>query len=203
MEKLDLKKELKKFYSPKVKPETVDVPEFSYLTYVGRGEPGGEAYGEALNALYGAAYTLKFASKKQGHDFTVMGFEGQWWWDDPRIFDIANAPPRSEWNWRSMILVPDFVTQKTLDEVKPELVDKKGKTVEKVKLEKIREGLCVQILHVGPFSDEPRSVKLMHDYIEEQGYRVSGLHHEINMSDPRRVAPEKLKTIIRHPVAKR
>jgi hypothetical protein len=203
MEKLDLKKELKKYYSPKEKPETVDVPEFSYLTYVGRGEPGGEAYSEALNALYGVAYTLKFASKRQGRDFTVMGLEGQWWWDDPRIFDIANAPPRSEWNWKSMILIPDFVTQKMLEEVKPELVEKKGIAVERVKREKIREGLCVQVLHVGPFSDEPRSIKLMHDYMEEQGLRVSGLHHEIYMSDPRRVAPEKWKTIIRHPVAKK
>jgi hypothetical protein len=203
MDKLDLKKELKNYYSPKEKPETVDVPEFSYLTYVGRGEPGGEAYSEALNALYGAAYTLKFTSKKKGHDFTVMALEGLWWWDDPRIMDIEKAPPRSEWNWKSMILVPDIITQKMLDEVKPELVEKKGKATEKVKLERIHEGLCVQILHVGPYSDEPRSMKLLHAYMEEHGYKVAGIHHEIYMSDPRRVIPEKQKTIIRHPVEKR
>jgi hypothetical protein len=202
MEKLDLKKELKSLYSPKEKPEIVEVPEFTYLTYNGRGEPGGKAYSEALNALYAAAYTLKFASKKNGRDFSVMTLEGVWWWDDPGIIKLEDAPPRDTWNWKSMILVPDFITKAMLEEVKPELMEKKGKAVEKVRLERIHEGLCAQILHVGPYSDEARSQKVLHGFTEERGYRLRGHHHEIYMSDPRRTPPEKWRTILRHPIEK-
>jgi len=202
MEKIDLRKELKNFYSPKERPEIVDVPEFNYLTYTGRGEPGGETYSDALNALYSAAYTLKFASKKGGRDFTVMTLEGLWWWDDPKIIDLKDAPPRETWNWTSMILVPDFITTAVLDEVKPGLIEKKGKAVEKVRLERIHEGLCAQILHIGPYSDEPRSQRILHGFIEEHGYRLRGRHHEIYMSDPRRTPQEKWRTILRHPIEK-
>jgi hypothetical protein len=202
MDKIDLRKELKGFYSPKEKPEIVDVPEFNYLTYTGRGEPGGEAYSEALNALYAAAYTLKFASKKRGRDFTVMTLEGLWWWDDPGIINLEEAPPRDAWNWTSMILVPDFITATMLEEAKPELVEKKGRAVEKVRLERIHEGLCAQILHVGPYGDEPRSQKVLHGFIEDRGYRLRGRHHEVYMSDPRRTPPEKWRTILRHPIEK-
>jgi hypothetical protein len=203
MEKIDLRKELKQFYSPKAKPEIVDIPEFSFLTYTGRGEPGGEAYQESINALYGAAYTLKFASKKEGRDFTVMPLEGLWWWDDPGIFNLDDAPPRETWNWTSMILVPDFVTEVKLDEIRPDLVEKKGKAVERVKLQRIHEGTSVQMLHVGPYSDEPRSQKLIQTFVDENGYCLRGHHHEIYMSDPRRAPPEKWRTILRHPVEKR
>jgi hypothetical protein len=202
MEKIDLRKTLKSLYSPKEKPEIVDVPAFNYLTYTGRGEPGGEAYSESLNALYAAAYTLKFASKKKGRDFNVMTLEGLWWWDNPGIINLEDAPPRETWNWTSMILVPDFITAASLEEVKPELVDKKGKAVERVRLEKMHEGLCAQILHVGSYSDEPRSQKLLHEFIEEHGYRLRGRHHEIYMSDPRRTPLEKWRTILRHPIEK-
>ncbi len=202
MEKLDLRKELKSLYSPKEKPEIVEVPEFTYLTYMGRGEPGGKAYSEALNALYAAVYTLKFASKKNGRDFSVMTLEGVWWWDDSGIINLEDAPPRDTWNWKSMILVPDFITKAMLEEVKPELMEKKGKAVEKVRLERIHEGLCAQILHIGPYSDEPRSQKVLHGFIEERGYRLRGRHHEIYMSDPRRTPPEKWRTILRHPIEK-
>ncbi len=200
MEKSDLRKELKRLYSPKERPELVDVPELSYLTYTGRGEPGGAAYTESLNALYSSVYTLKFASKKRGRDFTVMTLEGLWWWDDPSVVNLEDAPPRETWNWTSMIVVPDFVTAEMLEEVKPELVEKKGKAVEKVRLERLHEGLCAQILHVGPYSDEPRSMKLLHGFMTERGLRLRGRHHEIYMSDPRRTPPEKWRTILRHPV---
>ncbi|MFA5868405.1 MAG: GyrI-like domain-containing protein [Candidatus Bathyarchaeia archaeon] len=200
MEKSDLRKELKRLYSPKERPELVDVPELSYLTYTGRGEPGGAAYTEALNALYSSVYTLKFASKKRGRDFTVMTLEGLWWWDDPSIVNLADAPPKQPWNWTSMIVVPDFVTAEMLEEVKPDLIKKKGKAVEKVRLERIHEGLCAQILHVGPYSDEPRSVKLLHGFMAERGLKLRGRHHEVYMSDPRRTPPEKWRTIIRLPV---
>lgn len=202
MEKYDLKKELKRFYSAKEKPELVDVPEISYLIFTGRGEPGGEAYTEGLGALYAAAYTLKFASKKKGRDFTVMGLEGLWWWDDLNIINLEDAPPRETWNWTSLIAVPDFVTPDLLEELRSELVKKRGKALEKVRLERIHEGLCAQILHLGPYSDEPRSQKTLHGFIAEQGYKLRGRHHEIYMGDPRRTPPEKLKTILRHPVEK-
>ncbi len=202
MEKYDLKKELKRLYSAKEKPEFVNVPEINYLTYTGRGEPGGVAYTEGLGALYAATYTLKFASKKKGRDFTIMGLEGLWWWDDPRIVNLEHAPPRDTWNWISLIAVPDFVTSVMLEEARPEMVKKKGKTLENVRLERINEGLCAQILHIGPYSDEPRNQKALHGFIAEQGYKLRGRHHEIYMGDPRRTLPEKLKTILRHPVEK-
>jgi hypothetical protein len=202
MEKYDLKKELKNIYTAKEKPEFVNVPEINYLTYTGRGEPGGVAYTEGLGALYTAAYTLKFASKKKGRDFTVMGLEGLWWWDDLGIVNLEDAPPRDTWNWMSLIAVPDFVTSVMLEDAIPEMIKKKGKTLEKVRFERINEGLCAQILHIGPYSDEPRSQKALHGFIAQQGYRLRGRHHEIYMGDPRRTPPEKLKTILRHPVEK-
>jgi hypothetical protein len=202
MEKYDLKKELKRFYSAKEKPELINVPEINYLTYTGRGEPGGVAYTEGLGALYAAAYTLKFASKKKGRDFTVMGLEGLWWWEDPGIVNLEDAPPRDTWNWMSLIAVPDFVTSVMLEDAIPEMIKKKGKTLEKVRFERINEGLCAQILHIGPYSDEPRSQKALHGFIAQQGYRLRGRHHEIYMSDPRKTPPERLRTILRHPIEK-
>ncbi len=202
MQKIELRKQLKPFYTAKEKPELIDVPDINYLTYSGRGEPGGEAYSEGLNALYSSVYTLKFNSKKAGRDFTVMGLEGLWWWDDPRIVNLEDAPPRDTWNWTSIIAVPDFITSEMLDNIKPNLVKKKGKAVERVTLEIIHEGLCAQILHIGPYNDEPRSQRILHAFIAENNYKLRGRHHEIYFGDPRKTAPEKLKTILRHPIEK-
>ena len=204
MSKLDLKKELKEFYRASAKkPNMIDVPEGKFITITGRGAPGGPAYQGALNALYSVAYTLKFKCKAEGKDFTVMNLEGLWWWDDPSITDFAEAPPREEWNWKSMIRMPDFVSEEMIEEVKQIVKEKKViKEVEEIKLETFHEGLSAQILHIGPFSDEGPTVKRLHDFIEEKGYRMRGLHHEIYMSDPRRVPPERWKTIIRQPVEK-
>ena len=202
MEIIDLRKELKKLYSPTGTPEIIDIPELNYLTYTGRGEPGGNSYNEALNALYGAVYTLKFASKKKGNDFTIMPLEGLWWWDDSNIMNLEEAPPRETWNWTSMILVPDSMTPSMFEEIRPELLEKKGKVADRVKLERLNEGLCAQILHIGPYSDEPRSQKALHGFVEERGYHLRGHHHEIYMSDPRRTPPDKWKTILRQPIEK-
>ena len=131
-----------------------------------------------------------------------MGLEGLWWWDDPRIVNLEDAPPRNTWNWISLIAVPDFITSVMLENARSEMIKKKGKTLENVRLERINEGLCAQILHIGPYSDEPRSQKALHGFIAEQGCRLRGRHHEIYMGDPRRTQPEKLKTILRHPVEK-
>lgn len=203
MEKIDLKKGLKSIYSAREKPEIIDVPEGNFLTYSGRGPPGGKEYSEALNALYSTVYTLKFDQKKKGQDFTVMTLEGLWWWDDDKIVSLEEAPPKETWNWTSMIRVPDFVTDEMVKELKPGINEKKGIVVDRVSLDHFHEGLSVQILHVGPYSDESRTQKILHRFIKDQNYQLRGKHHEVYLSDPNRTSPEKLKTILRHPVEKR
>jgi len=200
MSKLDLRKELKQYYTAKKKPEVIDVPPGNFLAIVGRGAPSGDAYTAALQALYGLSYTLKFKSKAEGLDFTVMALEGLWWWDDPNVFDLEGAPPQEEWNWKSMIRQPDFITQETVDEVRPEVREKRGPAVDDVVLETFHEGLSAQIMHLGPYSEEGPTVMRLHEFIEESGYRMRGRHHEIYLSDPRRSKPENIKTIIRQPI---
>lgn len=200
MDKLDLRKELKRYYTAKRKPEIVDVPPGKFLTYTGRGAPESEAYQAALTALYGLSYTLKFKSKAEGRDFTVMALEGLWWWDDPTVFDFEDAPPREEWNWKSMIRQPDFVTREMVDEVRPEVREKRGPAVDAVVLETFHEGLSAQIMHIGPYSEEGPTGRTLHAFIEDSGYRMRGRHHEIYLSDPRRSKPENMKTILRQPV---
>jgi hypothetical protein len=204
MSKLDLKKELKAFYRASAKkPNIIDVPEGKFIAIIGRGAPGGSTYQEALNALYSAAYTLKFSCKADGKDFTVMTLEGLWWWDDSSITDPADAPPMEEWNWKSIIRVPDFVTEKMVEAVKTEVKEKKGiMEAAKIKLETYHEGLSAQIMHIGPYAEEGPTAKRLHDFIEENGYKIRGFHHEIYMSDPRRTPPERWKTIIRQPIKK-
>ncbi|RLI10281.1 hypothetical protein DRO42_01765 [Candidatus Bathyarchaeota archaeon] len=199
MSKLDLRKELKPFYTAKRKPAIVDVPAGRFLTITGRGEPGGDAYRAALNALYSVAYTLKFRCKKEGRDFTVMALESLWWWDAPAA--PGEAPPREEWNWKSMIRQPDFVTEEMAEAAKEEAKAKKGlPEIDRVVLETFDEGLSAQIMHVGPYSEEGPTIERLHAFIAENGYRPRGLHHEIYLSDPRRTPPERWRTIIRQPV---
>jgi hypothetical protein len=204
MNKLDLKKELKEFYRASAKkPNIIDVPEGKFVTITGRGAPGGSTYHAALNALYSVAYTIKFKCKAEGKDFTVMTLEGLWWWDDPSITDLADAPPREEWNWKSMIRIPGFVTEDTVEDAKKIVKEKKGiEEALKIRLETFHEGLSAQIMHVGSYSEEGPTGKRLHNFIRESGYRMRGLHHEIYMSDPRRVPPERLKTILRQPIEK-
>jgi hypothetical protein len=202
MSKLDLRKKLKAYYTAKNKPEIIDVPPGKFLAIIGKGEPGGEAYSAALQSLYGLSYTLKFKSKADGLDFTVMALEGLWWWDDPSIFDLENAPPREEWNWKSMIRQPDFVTDEMLEEIRPEVKEKRGPAVDDVVLEAFHEGLSAQIMHRGPYSEEGPTVMKLHEFIMEEDYRMRGHHHEIYLSDPSRSKPENIKTIIRQPVEK-
>jgi len=200
MVKLDLRKELKRYYTAKKRPEIVDVPPGKFLSMEGRGEPGGEAYAAALNALYGLSYTLKFKCKEEGRDFTVMALEGLWWWDDESVFSLSDAPPREEWNWKSMIRQPDFITQDMVDEIRPAVREKRGPAVDGVALETFHEGLSAQILHVGPYSEEGPTGERLHAFIDESGYRMRGRHHEIYLSNPQRAKPENLKTILRQPI---
>ena len=202
MSKLDLRKELKKYYTAKRKPEIIDVPPGKFLAIDGRGEPGGEAYTAGLQALYGLSYTLKFKCKAEGRDFTVMALEGLWWFDGAE-FSFEAAPPRDEWNWKSMIRQPDFITREMVDEIRSEVREKRGPAVDEVALKTFHEGLSAQIMHVGPYSEEGPTIERLHDFIEEQGYRPRGRHHEIYLSDPRRSKPENIKTILRHPVERK
>ena len=202
MSKLDLRKELKQYYTAKKKPEIIDVPPGRFLTIVGKGDPNGEEYQNALQALYGLSYTLKFKSKADGRDFTVMALEGLWWIDEG-VFDLENPAPRGTWNWKSMIRQPDFITEEMVEESKLSVREKRGSTVDKVRLETFNEGLSAQILHRGPYSDEGPTIRKLHDFVTESGYILRDDHHEIYLSDPRRSKPENIKTIIRHPIEKK
>ncbi len=206
MKKLDLKKELKQFYAPRAnKVEIVEVPAFQFAMIDGRLEPGvgpdlSPAFEEAIGALYGVAYTLKFMSKlreKSAIDYPVMALEGLWW-GDKETFDLAHGEPAS---WTLMILQPDHVTAAMFRAAVEKAAEKRpNSSLAKLRLERFREGRCVQALHVGPYADEPRTVALMEAFATEQGYTFHGKHHEIYLSDPRRSKPEKLKTVLRHPV---
>ncbi len=202
MDKLDLKKQLKAYYNPSAKePEIVDVPKFNYLMIDGMGDPNtSKDYQEAIAALYGASYTIKFMMKAKGKDYTVMGLEGLWWTDGE--FDM-NA--KDKLKWTAMVMQPDFVTKEVFEEAKKEMTRKKKDTpaLGKVRFGALTEGLSAQIMHIGPYEAETATIQRLHKFIEDGGYKINGKHHEIYMSDPRKVAPEKNKTIIRYPITKK
>ncbi len=201
MTKLDLRRELRRLYTAKRKPEFIEVPEGKFLAILGRGDPNGPEYQEAMQALYGWSYTLKFSQKAEGRDYTVMHLEGLWWVDGG-VLDLQDPAPREAWRWKSMIRQPDFITCEMVEEVRPDVREKRGSKVDEVKLESFHEGLCAQVLHVGSYSEEGPTVQLLHGFIEENGYVPRGFHHEIYLGDPRRAKPENLKTILRQPVDK-
>ncbi len=195
-------KDLKDLYSPSVEePALVDVPALSFLMLDGSGDPNtSPEYQEAIQALYGLSYGLKFALKKgpAGLDYAVMPLEGLWWAGDMATF---TSGPRDDWRWTMMIAQPEAVTPEFFQQVRDEAVRKKGlAALAKVRLEAFHEGLSAQIMHVGPFSAEGPTIQRLHQFIAEQGYAPAGKHHEIYLSDPRRSAPEKMKTVIRQPV---
>ena len=167
----------------------------------GEGDPNNStAFQQAVEALYSLSYTLKFSLKKspRGLDYGVMPLEGLWWADDPRVFYDAD---KSKWKWTAMILQQDFIARPQVDAAFEEVRKKKNPAaLNLVRLEKLEEGLSAQILHLGPFSAEGPVIQRMHDFIEASGKRLRGRHHEIYLSDPRRTAPEKLKTILRQPM---
>lgn len=202
-EKVDLRKQLKAFYTASARePSIIDVPEFSFLCIDGQGNPASDpAYNEAVSALYSAAYTLKFAVKKElGIDYSVMGLEGLWWMADGSIVSDAN---KDFWSWTMMIQQPEWVTPERLDAVVNELRRKKPQPrQEDVRLERYREGLAVQLLHIGAYTEEHENIMRMHAYAFEKGYTLRGKHHEIYLNDPWRTPAEKLKTILRQPIAR-
>ena len=196
----DWKKDLKHLYNPpKGKFTVVDVPPLTFLMLDGHGDPNtAPEYVEAVQALYGMAYTIKFALKAQGVDFPVGPLEGLWWVSDMTRFTMAD---KSEWDWTMMILQPDAVTEAVVEAARAEATRKKGSpALERVRFEAFHEGPSVQTLYLGAYADEGPTIAAMHRFAEEQGYALRGKHHEIYLGDPRRSAPDKLKTIIRQPV---
>ncbi|MBA7703064.1 hypothetical protein ES703_111846 [subsurface metagenome] len=196
--KLDLTKEYKTYYTAKINPEIVKFGEISFLTIEGKGEPAGKEFTSKVEALYPLAYGVKNICKKQGKDFAVPKLEGLWWVESDRP---PLEVPREEWQWKLLIRMPDFVTSEMVEKTKEEVFKKKRiELIKEMKFENIKEGKCIQILHIGPYSAEPESLAKIRKLMEEKNLIENGLHHEIYLSDPRRVPEEKWKTILRQPV---
>ncbi len=207
----DFKKEYKEFYMPKGKPEIVTVPAMNYIAVRGSGNPNEEGgdYKKSIELLYGIAYTIKM-SKKGDHkiegyfDYVVPPLEGFWWQEGVDGIDYSH---KENFQWISAIRLPDFVTRSDFEWAIEEATRKKKMDFSKVEFLTVEEGLCVQCMHTGSYDDEPATVSMMHEFIESQGYALDitdkRLHHEIYLSDARKVAPEKLKTVIRHPIRKK
>ena len=200
-QKLDLYKEHKAEYVTPKTPVVVEVGPGMYLTIEGEGPPATEAFQAKLGALYSVAFTLKMTRKFAGKgDYKVCNLEGLWWVAGKKGTGFAAAPP-GKWRWKLMIRVPDFITEEDLEDAKQALLaKKKPPQFTEVELESFEEGPCVQVLHLGPFADEGKTIRAMHAFAKAEGLTLHGLHHEIYLSDPRRVAPERLRTILRHPV---
>jgi len=200
---LDLKKELKSLYAPAGNaPTVVKVPPINFVMVDGSGDPNTSAnYRAALEALYTVSYGAKFKTKRTdpAADYTVMPLEGLWWTDDATLPEMWEH--KEEFHWTAMIAQPDYISAETITEVVEEATRKKAlPALSKIRLERFEEGLCVQIMYIGPYSAERPTIERLHAFAEAQGYKLRGKHHEIYLGDPRRTAPEKLRTIIRQPV---
>ena len=201
MNKVDLKKEMKHLYQPTAKEVVqVEVPTLKYLMVDGEGDPNtSQDYAQAIEALFSVSYTAKFMVKKgpQELDYSVTPLEGLWWADDMSDF-VANN--KAKWKWTMMILQPSFVSDEVITAAIAEVRRKKKLPgVDRLRLESFSEGLCAQILHIGPFSEEGPTIERLHEFIDSRSERT-GKHHEIYLSDIRRADPNKWKTIIRHPM---
>jgi hypothetical protein len=201
-DKIDFKKTLDSYQARSGEFRVLDVPPMQYLMVDGHGDPNSSAeYTDAVEALYPLAYKLKFASKDLGRDFTVMPLEGLWWADDPTAFTTARD--KSQWSWTLMIMQPDWITTDLFGGAVAKVGAKDApRSLGAIRLESLDEGQCVHTLHLGPFDEEGPTLARMHDeVIPERGLRMSGTHHEIYLSDLRRTAPSKLRTILRQPVS--
>ena len=204
----DYKKEYKEFYMPKGRPSIVTVPKMNYIAVRGSGNPNDKdgEYKKAIGLLYGIAFTIKM-SKKGDHqidgyfDYVVPPLEGFWWQDGVAGVDYAN---KDSFRWISVIRLPDFVKKEDFDWAVREATAKKKQDFSKAEFFSYDEGLCVQCMHIGPYDDEPATVEAMHMFMEAQGFVLDiteqRMHHEIYLSDARKTAPEKLKTVVRHPI---
>lgn len=209
MKTLDLRKQLKRYYQPSARAiDLVDVPRLKFIMLDGMLKAGttpetSREFQEVIGAMYGFAYTLKFASKLRTVrpiDYPVMALEGLWW-TEGTAFDFDRT---RDWNYRLMILVPDHIDASMFRAARRQLEEKRpNPALARARLAAFEEGLCLQIMHVGPYSEEPKTIRRMQEYAEEGGYTLRGKHHEIYLGDPRRSAPERLKTVLRHPVRRR
>ena len=198
-EKVDLCKLHKEEYVTPKKPVIIQAKPAQYLAISGQGAPGAERFTACVGALYGVAFTIKMTRKFAGkQDYAVSKLEGQWFFDgDP------SAVPKDQWKWKLMIRTPDFISREDLKTAVGTLLKRgKSREVEEVTLETLDEGVCVQMLHVGPYEKENETIALMRSFAEANGLILSGPHHEIYLSDPRRVPPERLKTIVRVPAVR-
>jgi hypothetical protein len=200
---LDYKKELKHLYQPSAKAfVVVDVPPMHFLMIDGHGDPNtAQEYQAAIEALYAVAYALKFTSKKEkGLDYVVPPLEGLWWAENMEAFTTED---KSAWDWTMMIMQPEGVTRDMFEKTLNQVEKKKDlPALPRLRLETYHEGLSVQILHIGPYDAEAPTIARMHAFAAENGYQLAGKHHEIYLGDPRKVAPEKLKTVLRQPISK-
>lgn len=203
MHKIDLKQDWKPYYAASArKPALIDVPKRKYLMIDGQGDPNtNPEFQDAIQALYGVAYTLKFSLKMgpEQIDYPVMALDGLWWTDT----EPFSAADKAAWKWTLMIAQPDVITAAMVRTAKAKVKERKGLArVDDIRLESWREGKAVQMMHIGPYSEEGPTIEKMQQFAAEQGYQLAGKHHEIYFSDPRRTKPEKLKTLLRHPVRK-
>lgn len=202
MKTIDFKKEFGELYFPTAKDVVfVDVPEMAFAMVDGSGNPNTDArYPQAIEALYGISYTLKFALKHAGvADYRVGPLESLWWTDEAGGFAFGS---KDEWKWTAMIMQPDVVTRAAYEDAASQLREKKNPPgLKLLRFDRWREGKAAQILHIGPYAAEQPTIERVHAFIREQGYRLSGKHHEIYLGDPRRAAPEKLKTVVRQPAS--
>lgn len=207
----DYKKEYKQFYQPSTKPEIVQIPSMNYVSVRGKGDPNepGGAYQASIELLYAISYTIKMSYKGEHQiegffPYVVPPLEGFWWQEGVHGVDYMN---KAAFNWISVIRLPDFVTEEDLTWAKQEVARKKKLDSSAAEFFSLEEGLCVQMMHLGPYDEEPKSVALMDKYIEDQGYENdfsdTRMHHEIYLSDPRKVQPEKYRTVIRHPIKRK
>lgn len=202
MSKIDLKKELKQLYNPSAKEVSlVEVPPISYLMIDGVGDPNtSQEYVDSIEALYAVSYTLKFLAKKGANpaDYVVMPLEGLWWADNMAKFSMEN---KGMWKWISMIMQPSFITGTMVIQAIEQVEKKKGlAALSRMRFEKYDEGLSAQIMHIGPYAAEAPTVRKLHKFIEDNGYSLRSKHHEVYLSDHRKTAPDKLKTIVRQPI---
>ncbi|MFC2009953.1 GyrI-like domain-containing protein [Chloroflexota bacterium] len=203
MIKIDLKKELKHLYNPSVKEiNIVEVPQMNFVMIDGSGDPNtAQEYRDAIEALYSLSYTIKFTVRKdQGIDYGVMPLEGLWWTDDMSLF---SSDKKDDWKWTAMIMQPEYVTHDLFETALQRVEEKKSlPALSRVRFQNFDEGQSAQIMFIGPYAEEGSTIEAIHKYIKGLGYTFDGLiqkHHEIYLSDPRRTAPEKLKTVIRQP----
>ncbi|WP_129021783.1 GyrI-like domain-containing protein [Edaphocola flava] len=207
MDKLDLAKHYKTYYTAKSKPEYIQLDEaIPYLSILGKGDPSGPGFASDIQAMYTTAYALKFKYKAEGKDYVVAKLEGLWWYDEAAfeglsIKEASVKVPRSEWNYRLLIRLPEYVDGQFLEQMKHGLAaEKANPKIIDVHYFTLTEGKCVQMLHVGPFNKEPETLEVMKTFMDAEGLGRNGLHHEIYLSDHRKTAPEKLRTILREPV---